>query len=193
MLYRIEMNIVHMPRVIPVIADRMLPKPALPDAPLALHPTNRRQTLTSRKRPRKGHFDFLPSSREIGVLRRQCPDAMQMIGQYNPGIDMEGPTTTNAPYCIAKFFDVTGQKFAAALQQVDGKKIGTARDTVAAIVWHGRLDCPKAIRRKALRFSALRKHQHRYSAGASRKYTGRSIVGGRAGTWKNKSAAKPRW
>jgi len=34
-------------------------------------------------------FNAAPARRKIGIIRRQTPDAMQMIGQLHPGNDFE--------------------------------------------------------------------------------------------------------
>jgi hypothetical protein len=86
------MDVINMPRKIGVVADLMLPEPALPQT--------RFVTLDARW----GHFldaecvaallenvslDLRPAHREIRIALRQRPDAMQVMRQENPGIDIE--------------------------------------------------------------------------------------------------------
>lgn len=89
MLHRIEMHVVHMRRIIGRIAHRVLPIPCLPNPPLAPPRHHRSAPRTFRHRPRKPRLDHMPSRRIIRVTLRQCPNAMQMVRQHHPRINMK--------------------------------------------------------------------------------------------------------
>jgi hypothetical protein len=85
---RIAMHIVEMGGVIILIADRVLPKPPLPDPSLALRNPARGAMLAYGKAFRECLLDRLPAARKIGVAFWQRPDAMHVIGQEHPGVDV---------------------------------------------------------------------------------------------------------
>jgi hypothetical protein len=45
-------------------------------------------------------FYQAPSSREISITRRQRPNAVEVVSQYNDGIDREGMTGFNGMECV---------------------------------------------------------------------------------------------
>jgi hypothetical protein len=65
----------------------------------------------------KSRFDIMPSRGEIRVHGRQCPDAMQVIGQNDHGLDRERSTVTGRLEPSPKIVKVFGQEFPAAFQQ----------------------------------------------------------------------------
>jgi hypothetical protein len=80
MLHWIEMNVVDMALKIGVIANRMLPISTLPNTLLSL------VDLACGSRPRieaarKAALDQAPTRREIGVIFRQRPNCVNVIGQ----------------------------------------------------------------------------------------------------------------
>src|SRR5437867_2720008 len=80
MFYRVEVDIVHMPREILFVANGVLPESALPDRilpfPVALcHRTGRS------RRPCEETFDPPPSAGKISVMGGQRHDRVYVIGQ----------------------------------------------------------------------------------------------------------------
>ena len=87
------MNIVEVSRKIGVVADDMLPKSSLPNVLLTLGMTARIPLdwlMRAHETLREGFFDETPSQRKIGVALRKRPNDMNMIGQYDEGVDVEG-------------------------------------------------------------------------------------------------------
>jgi hypothetical protein len=85
------MQIIEMVLVIQFVAQRMLPKSPLPDAAPPVAETGSRHRLfgTAQGQPilREVFFDDAPAFRIIAVIWRQCPDGVNMIGQYHQRID----------------------------------------------------------------------------------------------------------
>jgi hypothetical protein len=44
---------------------------------------------------RESRFDQTPAGRKIGVIGRQGPKAMSMIGEYDDGLDPERPLSSH--------------------------------------------------------------------------------------------------
>ncbi len=80
--YWVEMNVIHMGAVIPVVTDCMFPEALLPNAvPVTIQ--NIRQGFC------ETDFDGAPAAGRIRVVFRQGPDAMHVVRQNDPGVDME--------------------------------------------------------------------------------------------------------
>jgi len=104
MLHWIPMNVIYMHRKI-IIADLMFPKSPLPQPQfLALDARGRKQrnnliACGLAHQP----FDDIPAHRIIPIIRRQCPDAMNMIRQQYKGIDFERMLRHYLPQCFLEF------------------------------------------------------------------------------------------
>jgi hypothetical protein len=62
---------------------------------------------------------------------------MQMIWQDHPGVHVEGPSLPHAPQHASKVVDVADRQVVrAALQQIYGEEIGSARHAMASIIRH---------------------------------------------------------
>jgi hypothetical protein len=59
---------------------------------------------------------------------------MQMIRQHDPGVDMEGMACQRRSNGAAQRIDFHNQQIGAAIAQIDGEEIASAREAVAAIV-----------------------------------------------------------
>jgi hypothetical protein len=83
MLYRVVMDVIEMPLVIPFIAQRMFGVITLPDAPPSVGNSGCRAGLfcSTQIKPGLGEmfFDRAPALRIIGIARRQGPNGVQMI------------------------------------------------------------------------------------------------------------------
>ncbi|GEM_PF-2283191 len=100
MLYRIKMDVINMVSKIPLITNLMFPKPALPNCPFLFGNTAGVNAIvfTHLTATRKITFDQPPPGGKIGIAIRQRPDTMQMIGQYNNGINYKRMTQHHIPY-----------------------------------------------------------------------------------------------
>ncbi len=129
MLYRIEMHVVHMCAVISVITDRMFPEPLLPNA----------IPITILQRFCEPHFDTSPSAGEIPVIFSQRPDAMHVVRQNNPCINMKRPRQANRADGGAERFDFAHQQAGTAVRRVYREEIGSSGNAVAAVFGHSKL------------------------------------------------------
>jgi hypothetical protein len=84
----------------------------------------------------KSLFDVMPSRGEIRVPGRQRPDAMQVIGQNDNGIDSDRSTLTGRFEHSPKVVNVFGQEFPAAFQPCDRKKEHAPRNKGANVLRH---------------------------------------------------------
>ena len=89
MLYRIVVNVFNVSDKIAVISDLMFPVTPLPDCLLTfvemcsrLPPFELLPAL-----PAEMTLNLTPAHREVAVIFRQDPDAMQMVGQQNKSVD----------------------------------------------------------------------------------------------------------
>ena len=87
------MNIVEVSCEIGIVADDMLPKSSLPNALLTFRKTARIPLdwlMRAHETLGEGFFDETPSQQKIGVTLRKRPNGMNMIGQYDECVDVEG-------------------------------------------------------------------------------------------------------
>lgn len=73
MAYRVEMNVIHVRGVIAIIADRMFPKPALPDAAFTPGHTACGTEFAGCYVPGEVGFDGVPAAGVIGIVLGQGP------------------------------------------------------------------------------------------------------------------------
>ncbi|MDT4869160.1 hypothetical protein FQZ97_1041760 [compost metagenome] len=92
MLHRIDVDVIEVPLVIEVIADQVFPIAALPDTAFISFTLGIRAWLNVRQPFGEGELDCLPTIRIGPVAGRQSPEAVHVLGQHDPGIDMEGVT-----------------------------------------------------------------------------------------------------
>lgn len=76
-------------RVVGVVANEMLPEPALPDVALAAPLADNTQPFLFRQSSCKPGLDQAPSCGEVGVARRQRPDGMDVVGKDGTSINLE--------------------------------------------------------------------------------------------------------
>jgi hypothetical protein len=73
-----------------------------------------------------------------------------VVGEHDPGVDTKRSAGSHPPNGVAQRINVVHQQIRAPVQQIDREKEGSARDPVAAIVWHGRSMPGPVARRNAL-------------------------------------------
>lgn len=72
MLYRVEVNVIHMPRVIVFIANAVLPEPSLPDIRFTSG-TDPYRNAGSAQAAHESRFDASPTARVITITFRKRP------------------------------------------------------------------------------------------------------------------------
>jgi len=103
------MNIIRMAGIIRIVANHVLPKTPLPDAPLAPFNAAGRARFGGGDAARKMPLDQAPAKRIIGILRWQRPNTMQMIGQHHDGVEPERMSGLDALEGFAQAIDMIGQ------------------------------------------------------------------------------------
>ena len=135
MLDRIDQAILHMRRHVRRIANMMFPKPSLPNAPLL--PRNMATSQVSLwQRTRKSRLDQPPPRREIVVATRQCPDAMQVVGQNDPSVDLKGPLRPGRGNRAAQYSHMVNKQTRPPLLQGYGEEHRGSRNLRSDIVRH---------------------------------------------------------
>ena len=83
-------------------------------------------------------FNQSPSVCKIIVTGWQRPHSMQVIGQNDPGVNMEGAVFSNLPHHASEYFDTPNEQvIRVAFEQVDGQEISSACYAITSIVRHG--------------------------------------------------------
>jgi hypothetical protein len=104
----------------------------------------------------KSSFDCSPPTGEVGIARRQGPQAMHVIGKDNPGVDAKGCAGAHPANRVAQYLDLRHEQIRTTVEQVHRKEESSARNPIAAIIRHAESMPELSERRNALRFSALR-------------------------------------
>jgi hypothetical protein len=80
-----------------------------------------------------------------------------MAGKHDPGVDVERRAGADLANRIPQRVDLCDQQVRAAVEQVRREEERSARNPIATIIRHGGSMPSVGERRKALRFSALRR------------------------------------
>src|SRR3954470_22135553 len=82
-------------------------------------------------------LDPSPTSRKIGVMRREVHDDMQMVRKDHNRIDLERALPASGPKGIAQGVNVLNQNGRSAVEERYSKKVGAAGKKISAIQNHG--------------------------------------------------------
>ena len=141
MFDRVPMNVIHVPVEIVFITDQMIPEPMMPKRALLTLASPRIQPFrTIQAFPAtlgNDPFNHAPARRKIGIIGRQAPNAMQMIGQQYPGNNFERLGLPGELYPLAQRGPdiVIGQETLPA-ERNHRKKIQPARHINPSIIRH---------------------------------------------------------
>ena len=80
MLHRVEVDVIHVSRVIAIIVDRVFPVAALPNAEFAFAKSGSQYPIAIGQRSGERGFDSSPAVGEVAVALGKGPQAMHMIG-----------------------------------------------------------------------------------------------------------------
>src|ERR1700759_3080171 len=106
MLDWIDVAIFDVNCIVGLIADKVLPETVLPNAALVTRGANGTPLLLLRQCFRETTLDQPPARREIGIVRRQLPDCMQVIGQHNKCVDRKSMFRLCGRYRVAQSLHV---------------------------------------------------------------------------------------
>jgi len=126
------MNIINMRSIISVVADRVFPETSLPKPAFAFRFPAGRSELALWDPLRNAVLIALPSSREIEIAFRQRPKAVEMVRQYDPGIDMKWCPRSHRANRVSQKIDITVSNWLRRSYRLTVKKIGAARNTIYA-------------------------------------------------------------
>ena len=77
-----------------------------------------------------------PPGRKIAVAFGQGPDAVQVVGEDHPGVDLEGAFVASISDSLAEGFDMADQGVGTARGEGHGEEYGCAGDAGAEISGH---------------------------------------------------------
>jgi hypothetical protein len=97
-LHTVVMDIIHVLCIIPSVTDGMFPKAPLPNSTLLACQPHRRAPLGDRQCLSESGLDEPPARGNICIALRQGPEAIQMVGQHHPGLDMERVALTHTTH-----------------------------------------------------------------------------------------------
>lgn len=137
MLHRVEMDVIHMPLQIGLVAHRMFPVTPLPDSTLAPFVSHAAAALVIRDAEAEIGIDPPPAGREIRVSLRQPPDPVHVLRQHDPGQRRERTPRPLPRDASAQQIDLAHEQIVPApLQQVHGEEPGPTRNPESSIVRH---------------------------------------------------------
>lgn len=146
---RVEVDVIHVGGVVRAVADGVFPEAALPDAAFGFGGAACGAGFAGFDGAGKAGFDDLLAHTVIGVAFGQGPETVRVIGEDDPGVDVEGVKHAGAADGGAEGFDGAGEEVGSAVEKVDGEDVRASRDSVAAVVGHvgeGRGDCGGLVR-----------------------------------------------
>ena len=88
--FRIEVDVIKVMLIVEVVADQGFPITALPNTPFAAGFECGSAWFGAGEAFGESKFDHLPAQGKIGVACGQCPEAVHVLGQNHPSVDMEG-------------------------------------------------------------------------------------------------------
>ncbi len=150
MLYRVEVRVIHVGGIIPVITNGVLPESVLPYSPLTAIKHDWRPLFDGRQGFRKYCLDRTPTPGIVGIVFGQRPQAMHMLRQDHPRIDVKGRFCRNMANRVPQRLYLRDEKIAITVAQIDREEIGSSRNPVSAIVGHGAIMPRFASRRNRL-------------------------------------------
>ncbi len=135
-LDRIEMHVIGTAFEIAVVANGVLAKPPLPKR---IFTTMISQNLDARgeNASRETPLDPTPPVGKIRVIRRQCQNCMQVVGENDDGVDNKRPFALRFSKCDAQQLDVIDQYRRPSVIQRDREEKRHAGDEIAPIMNHG--------------------------------------------------------
>src|SRR5262245_29752441 len=132
---RIEVGVVHMTNKIFFVANRMLPEASLPERILAFLIAVR-DCAGCNRAPCKKTLDPTPSTCEIGIVRWQCHDRVDVIGQDHNRIDCKRPFVSGHSKGTAQCADMVDQRASMPVCQCNREEKCSTREQIAPIPYH---------------------------------------------------------
>ncbi len=134
---RVVMNVIAVDVEVPLITKGMFPESVLPNASFAFLLPSIRQAFPRREGSGKRGFDQPPSCGVVRIVRRQSPQAMQMIRENDDSVDVKRSLPPHGSEGGAQGVNMFREQAAVAFQEGDREKVGTAGDIGADVMRHG--------------------------------------------------------
>jgi hypothetical protein len=115
MLDGIEMNVVDVSLQVGIVANGVLPIPALPNSPLPARSLAGAALHLARESPRKSSLDQAPAQRKIRIARRQRPNGVKVVRQYANRNRLEWLAFSNRRVDAPKPTDVPNENVARSI------------------------------------------------------------------------------
>jgi len=116
MLYRIEVDVIDMGSIVAIASNRVLPVSALPNPTLSPVDHNRGALLGRGQGFRERRLDIPPAAGKIRVTLGKGPQAVHVVGQYHPGVDVEWESPSHLTYRVAQRVDPRDEKVGTAVE-----------------------------------------------------------------------------
>ena len=139
MFYRIVMDVFDVAGVIVFVTQQVFPITVLPQGLFLFGFASRVRCGTQGIGVMFGEpgFDKPPTGSKISIVRRQCPNAMQVVGHNDEGINFERMRFAHGAECFSQNFNrCGGGKNGAALLGDYGEEVAAAEGECASIL-HG--------------------------------------------------------
>ena len=133
---RVVVDVIQVLGVVVVVSDAMLPVTSLPDGALASASAASARRHIVRHPHCEARLDQPPSQRVVCIIGRQLPKAVQMVRQYDDGIDARGMIRQRGTKCIAQRIDVLDQRVPLPVGQIDREEVTAAGRPVPKICPH---------------------------------------------------------
>lgn len=134
---RVVMDVIAVDVEIPLITKGMFPESALPNASFAFLLPSSRQAFPRREGSGKRGFDQPPSCGVVRIVRRQSPQAMQMIRENDDSVDVKRSLPPHGNERGTQGVNLFRQEIPAAFQEGDREKVGSTGDIGANVMRHG--------------------------------------------------------
>ena len=133
MLDRVEVDIVDMARQIVFVSNQVFPIAPLPNTLLSLVNIAGRAKGRGRKTAGESALYEIPSRREIGVVRWERPDGMQVVGKDANGNRPKWARPLYGPVGLPQPIDLAHQQIACPVRERHCEEVRPAGDKHAPI------------------------------------------------------------
>lgn len=89
-LDRIEMDVIGVAFEVSFVTYQVFPEPTLPYSAFTFHASSGRQPFVFLNASRECRLDRMPAHGKVGIVLRQRPDAMQVVGENDRCVDDKG-------------------------------------------------------------------------------------------------------
>jgi hypothetical protein len=136
MLHRVEMNVINVGSIVLFITDRVVPKATLPYPTFTPGCAAHGKIFAYRQPARKPRFQHPPAAAEIGIVRGQRPNRMEVLRQNNDRVDAEWVECFRIAERSAQQINVVRQQRLLPVRKRDREKEDATRLLDTAVAGH---------------------------------------------------------